>query len=234
MPEPQPLTPDQARAYLDRIPPETICELLRPHLTDARAERIERVLGRRLARLTAVVENLHDPHNGAAAIRSVEAVGLQDFHTISAWEPFSAVGRITLRADQWIDLHDHPSTREAYAALRAAGFAIWAAAPGGDVTLETIPIDAPLALVFGNERNGLTEEALTDADGRFVIPMQGFTGSFNLSVSAALSVYITAARVRAQLGRSGDLPPARQAALRAQWYCQSVRAARPILDRWQP
>lgn len=234
MPEPRPLTPDQARAYLDRISPETVCELLRPHVTDARASRIEQVLATRLTHLTAAVENLHDPHNGAAAIRSVEAVGLQDFHTISAWEPFSAVGRITLRADRWIDLQDHRSTGEAYAALRKAGFTIWAAAPGGEVALETIPIDSPLALVFGNERSGLTKEALDGADGRFFIPMQGFTGSFNLSVSAALSVYVTAARVRAHLGRPGDLPPERLAALRAQWYCLSVRAARPILDQWRP
>jgi tRNA (guanosine-2'-O-)-methyltransferase len=219
---------------VERIPPASVCAALRPHLTDARAERIEQVLAHRLAGLTAVVENLHDPHNGAAAIRSIEAVGLQDFHAITAREPFSAQGGITLRADQWIDLHEHPSTQAAYAHLRQAGFAVWAAAPGGHTPLEQIPVSQPLALVFGNERDGLTDEALESADGRFFIPMQGFTGSFNLSVSAALSVYVTAARFRAALGAPGDLPADRVERLRALWYCLSVRAAGWILDRWRP
>ena len=234
MPEPRPLTPEQARRYVEQIPSQAICAALRPHLTDARAARIEQVLAHRLAGLTAVVENLHDPHNGAAAIRSLEAVGLQDFHAITAREPFSAQGGITLRADQWIDLHEHPSTRAAYGQLREAGFALWAAAPGGETPLEQLPVDRPLALVFGNERDGLTGEALESADGRFFIPMQGFTGSFNLSVSAALSVYVTAARFRARLGSPGDLPAERVERLRALWYCLSVRAAGWILDRGQP
>ena len=79
--------------------------------------------------------------------------------------------------------------------------------------------------MFGSEREGLTSGAIADADGTFHIPMHGFTGSFNLSVSVALTVHRTAARVREGLGRQGDLPPERVERLRALWYCLSARAA---------
>ena len=228
------LTPEQAVRYVERMPAEVIGDLLRPHITDQRLARIEEVLALRLQRLTVVVENLHDPHNGAAAIRSAEATGLQDFHAIEGLEEFHIAGGVTLRCDQWIDVHRHPDLDTCYAQLREGGFAVWAAAPGAEVDLAEIPVDRPLALIFGNERNGLTQRALDGADGAYRIPMHGFTGSFNLSVSVALTVHRTAERVRAALGHPGDLPAERVERLRALWYCLSVRAAGLILDQWTP
>jgi tRNA (guanosine-2'-O-)-methyltransferase len=230
MPQPQPLTPAQAEAYLARLPPDEICEKLRPHLTARRQARIEQVLAQRLTRLTVVVENLHDPHNGAAAIRSAEAIGLQDFHAVEQREAFRVAGGVTLHCEQWVTVHRHPDTPAAYRRLRAQGFVLWAAAPEGAVPFEEIPVDRPLALMFGNERDGLTEGAVSAADGTFAIPMHGFTGSFNLSVSVALATHAVAARVRHALGAPGDLPPGRLERLRALWYCLSVRAAGLILD----
>jgi len=109
-------------------------------------------------------------------------------------------------------------------------------APDGARPLHQVPVDRPLALIFGNERDGLSDAALEGADGTYCLEMHGFTGSFNLSVSAALSVYETAARVRAHLGRDGDLPPERLERLRALWYCLSVKAAGWILEEagWRP
>jgi tRNA (guanosine-2'-O-)-methyltransferase len=208
--------------------------VLRPHLTGRRRARIEQVLSQRLARLTVVVENLHDPHNGAAAIRSAEAVGLQDFHAVEQREAFRVAGGVTLHCEQWVTLHRHPDTATAYRRLRKQGFRIWAAAPGAPASLDEIPVSEPLALVFGNERDGLTEAAVAGADGTFTIPMHGFTGSFNLSVSVALAVHATARRVRETLGSPGDLSPPRLERLRALWYCLSVRAAGLILDEEQP
>jgi len=229
--DPQSLSQDQAKRYLDLLSPDRICELLRPHMTAERAARIDEVLSQRLLCLTVVVENLHDPHNGAAALRSAEAVGLQTFHAVQALEPFQAAKGISLQCEQWMDLHLHDTIDAGYAALRSDQYQIWAAAPAGEVSLEALPSDGRMALVFGNERDGLTPEAQERADGTFSIPMHGFTGSFNLSVSAALSVYTQAARMRRTLGVSGDLPARRVEGLRALWYCLSVRAAGLILDR---
>lgn len=227
----QPLNQKRAAPYLERLGPARVSQVLQPHLTDERVERIEAVLSSRLAGLTVVMENLHDPHNGAAAARSAEAVGLQDFHAVEGVEPFSMAKTITLQCEQWMDLHLHDTTGECFAALREQGHQIWAATPGGSVLMQDVPCHGRVALVFGNERDGLTEKALEDADGTFCIPMHGFTGSFNLSVSVSLSVYTLAARMRRTLGAPGDLPADRVEGLRALWYCLSVRAAGVILDR---
>lgn len=229
--DPHSLNQSQALRYLERLAPDRICQVLRPHMTAERLARIDEVLARRLGCLTVVVENLHDPHNGAAALRSAEAVGLQGFYAIQAREPFSAAKGISLQCEQWMDVHLHDTTGACYADLRRGGFQVWAAAPTGRTPLEELPDHGRVALVFGNERDGLTREAQAEADGAFSIPMQGFTGSFNLSVSVALSVFTQAARMRRALGASGDLPGAQVEGLRALWYCLSVRAAGLILDR---
>jgi len=225
------LTPGSAAELVTRLTPAKVCNVLRSHMTDQRAERIEAVLARRLVCLTVVVENLHDPHNGAAAIRSAEGVGLQDFHAVEQRESFLIARGVTMRCEQWMDIHRHARLQDCYGALRRDGFAVWASAPEGTVPLEELPTDRPLALVFGSERDGLTSEALTEADGSFYVGMHGFTGSFNLSVSVALSVYSQAVRMRAALGRSGDLPAERVEWLRGLWYCLSVQAAGLILER---
>jgi tRNA (guanosine-2'-O-)-methyltransferase len=223
------LTSDQAERFLRANGPEPVTATLGRFLSESRVERIEQVLGRRLVRLTVVVENLHDPRNGAAAIRSAEAVGLQDFHAIEGLEPFVVQPGVTLSGERWMDVHRHPDTRTCYDALARRGFVRFAAAPEAEATLESLPVDRPLALVFGNEHAGLTAPALADADQTFRIPMHGFTESFNLSVSVALSVHSVAERVRRALGAEGDLPDDRKTWLRARWYCLSVRAAGLIL-----
>lgn len=229
--DPKPLNKAQAARYVERLTPARIGQVLRPHMTAERVARIDEVLARRLARLTVVVENLHDPHNGAAALRSAEAVGLQTFHAIQQREPFSVAKGISLQCDQWMDMYLHDTTEGCYAALRDHGYRIWAAVPVGNVHLEDLPCEGSVALVFGNERDGLSDRALEGVDGTFTIPMHGFTGSFNLSVSVSLAVYTQAARMRRSLGAPGDLSAARVEGLRALWYCLSVRAAGLILDR---
>jgi tRNA (guanosine-2'-O-)-methyltransferase len=224
--DPQSLNQAQAARYLERIPSARICALLRPYMTAERAARIDEVLTRRLLCLTVVVENLHDPHNGAAALRSAEAVGLQTFHAVQ-----QLAKGISLQCEQWMDVHLHDSSPHCFGALRDGGYQVWAAAPGGSVPLEELPCEGSVALVFGNERDGLSRAALEGADGAFTIPMHGFTGSFNLSVSVALAVYTQADRMRRALGAPGDLPFERVEGLRALWYCLSVRAAGLILDR---
>jgi tRNA (guanosine-2'-O-)-methyltransferase len=223
------LSPDQATRYLDAWPAERICEVLRPQILDRRQERIEYVLAHRLTTVSVAVENLHDPRNGAAAIRTAEGIGLLDFHAIEGIEPFEITRKVSMSGHLWMDLHRYPTVTAGYSALRASGFTVCAAALGGRRRLSDLPVDRPVALVFGNEHAGLTAEAQSSADETFEIPMCGFTESFNLSVSAALATYDVALRRRAFLGQDSDLPPERAARLRALWYLLSVRAAGLIL-----
>jgi tRNA (guanosine-2'-O-)-methyltransferase len=106
-----------------------------------------------------------------------------------------------------------------------------AAVPGGQVSLAEIDVTRPTALVFGNEHAGLTAAAVAQCDLTFGIPMQGFTQSFNLSVSVAISVYECARRRRAA-GAFG-LTDAEKLKLRARWYALSAdaRAVMGIVDR---
>ena len=191
------------------------------------------MLGQRLAGLTVVLENLHDPHNGAAALRSVEGFGLTALHVVEQAEPFRFSSKVSQGCEKWVDLRRHADFDACARALRAEGFALYAALPPGAATLELDDLDVgrPTALVFGNEHAGLSLGALAECDGSFTIPMQGFTASFNLSVSVALAVFGCSRRRRALLGGRGDLDGAEMMRLRALWYTLSVDAADLILAR---
>jgi tRNA (guanosine-2'-O-)-methyltransferase len=220
---------------------DTVVTALRPLISDERAARIEQVLDDRLGSVTVVLEDLYDPHNGAAAIRSVEAFGLTAVHAVEGAGPFRFGGGITIGAESWIDLHRHAGVRACAEALRSpevagrsspGGFRLLATLPDGGDDLESVAVDRPLAIWFGNERDGLSAEAVAACDGALRIPMYGFTRSFNLSVSVALTLQRLAARRRDYLGTTGDLDDQERALLRAQWYALSVRAADLIVDRF--
>jgi tRNA (guanosine-2'-O-)-methyltransferase len=220
---------DAADELVARHGPEVVVAALRPILSDERVARIEGVLDARLAGLTIVVENLYDPHNGAAAVRSAEAFGLVAVHAVEATGRFHASPAVTIGCDKWIDLHRHPDVAAARAAL--PGMIHVAAAPGAGATVDDLPAGAPCAFWFGNEHDGLSAEALAACSHRVEIPMFGFTRSFNLSVSAALILARASERRRAALGQAGDLPAEERARRRARWYAQDIRGAEEIIER---
>jgi len=221
---------DSARQLVDRHGPEVVVAALRPILSDERIARIEAVLDARLAGLTIVVENLYDPHNGAAAVRSAEAFGLSAVHAIEGTGPFHASPAVTIGCEKWIDLHRHPDVASARAAL--AGMIQVAALPGAGATVDDLPAGQPCAFWFGNEHDGLSAEAVAACTHRVEIPMYGFTRSFNLSVSAALILARASERRRTALGRPGDLPAEERAHRRARWYAQDIRGAAEIIERY--
>ncbi len=219
---------------LRRYGPDSITRALRPLLTDERADRIEAVLGARLGGLTVAIENLHDPHNGAAVVRSIESAGLSTLHVAEPLERFRFSSAVTIGAEKWIDVVRHRGFAACAEHLRAAGYRLYAACPepGGEgAGLDAIDPGRPAALVFGNEHEGLTEAAIAACDERFSIPMHGFSQSLNLSVSVAVAVFEAAARRRQHTGARGDLDEQERAILRARWYALSVRGVRAILER---
>lgn len=224
------------KADVDRLiehhGPEIVIEAVRPMLTDERMQRIETVLDARLDSLVAVVENLHDPHNGAAAIRSLEAVGASTLHVVETVEHFHASPAVTIGAEKWIDVVRHKRFADAADALSSAGFTLYAACPGADHDIETLDVNRPAAIVFGNEHAGVTDETIARCDHRVSIPMHGFTQSFNLSVSVALTMYRLAQRRRQAIGRAGDLTDWKRAFLRARWYSLGIRGLDAIVARY--
>ena len=171
--------------------------------TSRRAERIQAVLNRRQPDLTVVIENVHDPHNIGAVLRSCDAVGVLHVHTIYSVEqrPDRAYARSSSgSARKWIDVTHHDSIDACYELLRGQGVSILVAALSDDSSgLYELNFTVPVALVFGNEHRGLSDEALDGADGSFVIPMVGMVESLNISVACAVSLY-EAMRQRRQAG----------------------------------
>ena len=213
------------------VDPARVAAALAPFIAEERRARIEAVLSRRLGGLTVVLENLHDPHNGAAALRSCEAAGVQSVHVVEAAERFRFSSKVTQGCERWLSLHRHVSTAEAARALRAAGFVLAAAVPDAPTGPEGLDAAQPLALWFGNEHDGLSAQARAAADVTFALPMVGMTRSLNLSVAVALGVVELSARRRAALGAPGDLDAETRSRLRARFYLEDVRGAEAVLRR---
>jgi tRNA (guanosine-2'-O-)-methyltransferase len=211
-------------------------------LTEARASRFRQVLARRTGRLAVVVEECHDPQNATAVMRTCDCLGIHRVHVVAGRNRFKVNPRVSQGVHRYIDLRIHAEIGEAYAALRADGFAIYATdlaadAVVGPTALRSVMARQPLAVVFGNEGFGLSEEASTGADGRFLLPMVGFAQSLNLSVSAAITLYALRAP-ELEADAPGDLPPVQQSATFDDWIrrhrtaaVMADAAAKPGLDR---
>lgn len=216
---------------LGAVDPAVVCAALEPFLADGRRERIEATVTARLAGLTLLIENLHDPQNGAAVLRSAEAFGLQTVHVVEATEKFRFSSDVTQGCEKWLDVERYPTFAAARARLHVAGFALYAAVPNAGLSLTDLDFGRPAAIVVGNEHAGLSADAITGADVQFAIPMSGMTRSLNLSVAAAIVSFHGAARRREVLGRPGDLDDVARLRLRARFYAASVRGAEQIVSR---
>lgn len=201
-----------------RPPPESL-------LLPARARRIDEVLGARTRTLTIVLDQLEDPFNMAAVLRSAEGLGLQDVHVIrNAQHPWRPNEKVTQGCDKWLDVHEHACFDDCRAALKARGFSILAsAARPGAKSLFDLRFDTPVALVFGNERFGASEESLAGADGHFWIPMRGFTQSLNVSAAVVASITQAVAWRQGHLSQTGDLTATDREALRRRFHLLSVK-----------
>jgi len=237
---------DAITRLIERFGPEAVCTALEPLLTPERIARIDQVIAARLGSVVAAVEDTYDPHNAAATIRTAEALGLQELHVIEPGQRFPAAQGVTRGAHRWIDLHRWTDAEAAIASLKARGFRVLVTAPprvmdpGGpsartgptaSVTVEDVDIAQPLAVLFGNEHDGVSPRAIAASDGAIAVPMFGFTESFNLSVTVGLAISRLAARRRAYIGSLGDLEEARRAHLRARWFALRIRAAVNIVER---
>jgi len=175
--------------------------------TDRRQQRVAAVLARRQPDLTVVLENVHDPHNVNAVLRSCDGVGILRVHLVYTVEepPDGLFARTTsASAAKWVEAERHASIGDCYAALRREGFAIVATAVGaGSADLYDTDLTAPVAIVFGNEMRGISDDARTGADSLLAIPMMGMVESLNISVACAVTLY-EALRQRRAAGAYGE------------------------------
>ena len=199
-------------------------------LLPPRKERIDRVVAQRTRTVTVVLDRLEDSFNMAAVLRTCEGMGLQDVHVIRNPEaPFSPNARVTQGCDKWLDLFRYDTFAACSAALKARGFRVLVSAirEGGHSLFE-LDFSPKVALVFGNERYGVSDEVLSLADGTFWIPMFGFTQSFNISAAASASISRAIAWRLEKLGKVGDLTADELAELREKFLKLSVKQHRRL------
>lgn len=219
--------------YTDLSPEQAdqIVDALKAYVSDPRQVRLEAALSARTRDVAVVLEDIYSEHNASAVLRTAEAFGLLEVHTVPRRVEFKLSRKVSLGTHKWLDLHRHSDAGAAYAALKARGYQIWAADMHDDpVPLSEIPTERPVALVFGNEHEGLSPEAVAAADGVFKVPMTGFVESLNISVAAAVTMHDVLQRRRAA-GHLAGLDPLELRRIRATWYALSVRAAGPLLAR---
>lgn len=203
---------------------------------DVRRERIDQVVARRTRTLTVVLDRLEDSFNMAAVLRTCEGMGLQEVHVIeNPAAPFVPHTKVTQGCDKWLDVHLHRDFAACRGHLRARGFALWvSAAAEGARSLYTLRFDSRMALVFGNERHGVSPEVLAGADGVFWIPMRGFTQSLNISAAASASISRAIQWREEHLGSAGDLSEQEAAELTRRFRILSVKQRKRIYKGRMP
>jgi tRNA (guanosine-2'-O-)-methyltransferase len=194
-------------------------------------ERMLSVLEHRMGSLRVVVENLHNPHNMSAVLRSCEAMGVQHVHAVESVEKFSVSRGITKGSHKWLTLHKHRTFSDCASELAAEGFSLYAAMLQKDaVALAELPIDRNVALVFGNEHAGVSPEALALCDGAYFIPMHGFVQSYNVSVATSISIYDVSSRMRTGREDKGALTGEQKALILESWLPKVAPYTRKIAN----
>lgn len=173
------------------------------HITEQRRNLIEKVIKNRTRYVTLVLEDVYQAHNAGAVVRSCDGLGIQDIHVIENRNMLKIKdSTVSKGADKWTNLFYYNdlntnNTLNCIQNLKKKGYKIAAAALGRhSVKIEQVPLDEPLAIMIGTEKEGLTETACNLADYFIELPMYGFTQSYNLSVCAALILHTLTSRLR--------------------------------------
>jgi tRNA (guanosine-2'-O-)-methyltransferase len=210
-------------ARAERHDPEAVIRLLEPLVLERRRERLKAVIDERLATVQVVFDAPHDPHNGAAVVRSCEAFGVQFVHVVERREAFLAAPSVARGAEKWVDLRRWTASDDLVAALREADLALVAAHPEGELEPAELARIPRLALVLGNEHDGIAADLAAACTHRVRVPMRGFVESLNVSVTAAILL------AHAVPGRRGDLEEADRRRLYARGLYFTVDRADEVL-----
>lgn len=201
--------------YRRRAPPEWLI------MTPERELRITHVLDKRRDDLTIVLENVFDTHNISAVMRTCDAVGVQDLYVLNTRIPRHKKwgAKSSSSAAQWLTIHQYTDAGECFAAVRRKADHIFTTHLDDDaVSLYNMDLTGRIALVFGNEHSGVSDDIRSLADGNFIIPQVGIIKSLNISVACAVTLY-EAFRQRDAAGqyRQRGLAPDRYDQLLKEW-----------------
>jgi tRNA (guanosine-2'-O-)-methyltransferase len=180
-----------------------LVEHLSQFVTEKRLELFHRVLGDRTRYIAVLLEDIYQSHNASAVMRTCDCTGIQDIHVVEERNEYEVNPDVALGSNQWLSIYYYNKGKEniveAVGALKKNGYRIVATTPHQEgITPETFDLEkGKAALLFGTELNGLSDKALELADEQIQIPMVGFTESYNISVSAAITLYQLRGRLTA-------------------------------------
>ncbi len=197
---------------------------LEQFVTENRKAVFKKVLSQRTRYFTTVLEDLYQMHNISAVVRSADIFGWQDLHIVQKKYDPKLSHSIAKGAEKWLDIHRYKQTGDAIKYLKQKGYRIVATTPHtDDISLPDFDISRPAAFFFGVEKNGLSEQVMSQADVFLKIPMYGFTESFNISVAAALIMYsVTQALHNSAL--AWQLPEQEREKIYMQWLEKSIKS----------
>ena len=195
-------------------------------MTPERTDKLIKVLSKRQANLTVVMENVQDPHNISAVLRTCDAVGIQDVYILTTKIPrHKKFGyKSSSSALKWLTIHEFDDLEACMKAVRKNFSKILTTHLSSDaVQLYEIDFTESVALVFGNEHSGVTDECRALADGNFIIPQMGIIQSLNISVACAVSIY-EAMRQKMVAGHydHASLPKEQMDGLLTQWGVEEL------------
>ena len=211
---------------------ETTFEYLKQFLTEERLQKIEHFSKESSDFVLPVMEDVYQFRNAAAIVRSVEACG---FHHVVALEEenvFNPNLKVTKGAETWVQVEKMPNNLDSLKEIKSRGYKILAVSPEKNATmLPDYEVKEPIALVFGTELEGVSDEVLDFADETLAIPMFGFTKSFNVSVAAAICMY----ELKQKLMKSGidyQLSDEKLLEMKIRWTVNSIRSGEELLERF--
>ena len=199
-------------------------------VTEERKKRFDEVIKNRTRHVTIGLEDIFQPHNASAVLRSCDCFGIQDVHIIENENKYTINPDVALGSYKWLTLSrynkkESNNTLSCIDALKKNGYAIAVTSPHKDsYTIENVPLDRKLALFFGTELEGMSEQLEKNAEVFVKIPMMGFTESFNISVAAALSMYTLSNRLRKE-NVKWQIPETEKEGIMLQWLRNTIPRA---------
>ena len=201
-------------------------------ISPERKERFLEVLEKRTKYLTVGIEDVFQFHNTSAIIRSCEVFGIQEAHVIENRFGKRLDKNIAMGAQQWVDVHRYGNSKDCLERLKGNGYRIIATTPHMDsCSLEDFQVESKVALFFGTEKEGLSNDIMRAADGFLRIPMVGFTESLNVSVSAAILLQVLTEKLR-KSELSWQLSEKEKLEKRLDWTKKSIKSIEEILKRY--
>ena len=180
---------------------KALYEYLSGFITENRLGKFQENIQYRTRYITIVLEDIFQPHNASAVLRSADCLGIQDIHIIENENKYHVNPDVALGSSKWLTLIQYNkknnNTQECILKLKKQGYKIIATSSHeNDYNIDELLLDNKIALFFGTELHGLSPEVINNADSFVKIPMHGFTESFNISVSAAICMYSLTSRLR--------------------------------------